>query len=59
MIELIQDGNVTSPIGFLAGGTYAGLKVPTDGALDLAVLVSECEASLAATFSTNKGMRLV
>mgnify|MGYP001038906908 CR=1 FL=1 len=53
MIELIQDGNVTSPIGFLAGGTYAGLKVPTDGALDLAVLVSECEASLAATFSTN------
>ncbi len=54
MIELIQDGSVTSASGFLAGGTYAGLKTQEDGVLDLAILVSERQASLAATFSTNR-----
>ena len=53
MIELIQDGNVTSPLGFLAGGTYAGLKAPGDEVLDLGVLISETQASIAATFTTN------
>ena len=53
MIELIQDGNVTSPLGFLAGGTYAGLKAPGDKVLDLGVLISETQASIAATFTTN------
>ena len=46
MIELIQDGNVTSPLGFLAGGTYAGLKAPGDEVLDLGVLISETQASI-------------
>ena len=53
MIELIQNGNVTSPLGFLAGGTYAGLKAPGDEVLDLGVLISETQASIAATFTTN------
>ena len=54
MIELIQDGGVTSARGFSAGATYAGLKTQEDGALDLGILVSDVPANLAATFSTNK-----
>ena len=54
MIELIQGGSVTSARGFLAGGTYAGLKTQEDDTLDLGVLVSEHPAGVAATFSTNK-----
>ena len=53
MIELIQNGNVTSPSGFLAGGTYAGLIAPGEEVLDLGVLISESQASIAATFTTN------
>ena len=53
MIELIQNGNVASPLGFLAGGTYAGLKAPGDEVLDMGVLISESQASIAATFTTN------
>ena len=54
MIEIINDGSVTSAKGFLAGGTYAGLKTQEDGVLDLGILLSETPATLAATFSTNK-----
>ena len=54
MIEIINDGSVTSAKGFVAGGTYAGLKTQEDGVLDLGILLSEMPATLAATFSTNK-----
>ena len=54
MIELVQGGGVTSAKGFLAGGTYAGLKTQEGGTLDLGVLVSELPAGVAGTFSTNK-----
>lgn len=54
MIELIQNGGVTSAKGFSAGATYAGLKTLNDDVLDLGILVSESDANLAATFSTNK-----
>ena len=54
MIELIQDGSVTSATGFLAGGTYAGLKTVGEGVLDLGILMSKKSATLGATFSTNK-----
>ena len=54
MIEIINDGSVTSAKGFLAGGTYAGLKTQEDGVLDLGILLSETPANLAATFSQNK-----
>ena len=53
-IELIEGGSVTSPQGYRAGGVYAGLKSAGDGVLDLGVLVSEREAAVAGTFSTNK-----
>ena len=54
MIELIQDGGVTSARGFLAGGVYAGIKTSGEGALDLGILVSEHEAAVAGTYTTNK-----
>ena len=54
MIEIINDGGVTSAKGFVAGGTYAGLKTQGDGVLDLGILLSETTATLGATFSTNK-----
>ena len=54
MIEIINDGGVTSAKGFVAGGTYAGLKTQGDGVLDLGILLSETPATLGATFSTNK-----
>ena len=44
---------MTSAMGFLAGGTYAGLKTPEEGVLDLGILFSERPAALAATFTTN------
>ena len=54
MVELINDGSVTSAKGFTAGGTYAGLKTQGEGVLDLGILLSDTPANLAATFSTNK-----
>lgn len=54
MIELINDGSITSAKGFLAGGTYAGLKTQEGDTLDLGILVSEHPANVAATFSQNK-----
>ncbi|MFL2764102.1 MAG: bifunctional glutamate N-acetyltransferase/amino-acid acetyltransferase ArgJ [Dehalococcoidia bacterium] len=53
MLELIQNGGVTSPKGYIAGAISAGLKSEI-GALDLAILYSENEANLAAVFTTNK-----
>ena len=53
MIEVIKDGSVISPKGFLAGGTYSGIKA-VDGVLDLGILISEQPAVAAATFTTNK-----
>ena len=53
-IEFDTEGTVTSAKGYLAGGTFAGLKTPGEGVLDLGILVSESPASVAGTYSTNK-----
>ena len=53
MIELVE-GSVTSAKGFLAGGTYAGIKTSGDDTLDLGILLSETPATVAGTYSTNK-----
>jgi glutamate N-acetyltransferase/amino-acid N-acetyltransferase len=54
MIEIIKGGGVTSAKGFLAGATYAGLKSSAPDALDIGILVSECPAAVAGTFTTSK-----
>jgi glutamate N-acetyltransferase/amino-acid N-acetyltransferase len=48
-----NDGTVTSPQGFLAGATYAGMKTEKDS-LDLGVLFSEAPCNAAGVFTTNR-----
>ena len=52
-IEFIPGGTVTSPRGFQAGATYAGIKKKTDNSLDLGILVSKIPCVAAALFTTN------
>ena len=51
--ELDPAGHSTSPRGFIAGATYAGIKTYGEGKLDLAVLASERPCTVAATFTKN------
>jgi glutamate N-acetyltransferase/amino-acid N-acetyltransferase len=50
-IEIIEGGTVTSPQGFVAGATYAGIKTLGAAPLDLGILASEREAHVAAMFT--------
>ena len=52
-IEFIPGGTVTSPRGFQAGATYAGIKKKADNSLDLGILVSKIPCVAAALFTTN------
>ena len=54
MFEIVKNGNVTSPKGYIAGATYAGIKSFTEDALDIGILASEKLAAVAGTFTTNK-----
>ena len=47
----IFEGGVTSAKGFKASGVFAGLKKARK---DMAMIVSECEAVAAGTYTTNK-----
>src|SRR5712692_11530324 len=47
----IPDGSVTSPGGFTAAAAHAGLK--SDGALDVALLVSTTSCATAGVFTRN------
>jgi len=48
----VEGGTVTSPRGFLAGATYAGLKVK--GGLDVGILYSEAPCVAAGLFTTSR-----
>jgi glutamate N-acetyltransferase/amino-acid N-acetyltransferase len=48
---VIPDGSVTSPRGFAAAAAHAGLK--SEGALDVALLVSETSCATAGVFTRN------
>jgi glutamate N-acetyltransferase/amino-acid N-acetyltransferase len=52
--EFIPSGGVTSPRGFLAGATNAGIKNEAEARLDLGVLFSEAPGTAAAMFTTNR-----
>ncbi len=52
--EFIPLGTVTSPRGFHAGATYAGLKKKNDSVLDLGILFSEVPCVATAMFTTNR-----
>ena len=51
--EVDPAGHSTTPKGFLAGSTYAGVKTYGEGKLDLAVLISELPCTTAATYTKN------
>ena len=49
--KIIKGGGVTSALGFLAAGVACGIK--PRGEKDLALIVSDVPAEVAATFTTN------
>jgi glutamate N-acetyltransferase / amino-acid N-acetyltransferase len=51
-IEPVPDGHLTTPKGFLAGAASAGIKT-VPGALDLALLYSEHDCTVAGVFTRN------
>jgi len=53
-MEFVAEGSVTSPKGFHAGATYAGMKKKADGVLDLGILFSEAPCVATALFTTNR-----
>ncbi len=53
-IRFLEGGTVTSPRGFVAGATYAGIKTYAEDKLDLGLLMSQYPCSVAAVFTTNK-----
>jgi len=52
--KVIHGGTITSPQGFLAGATYAGIKSKGDNLLDLGILCSEVPCIAAGVFTANK-----
>ena len=53
-IKFIASGSVTSPRGFRAGATYAGIKRKANDVLDLGILFSEVPCVATALFTTNR-----
>ncbi|MFH1775032.1 MAG: bifunctional glutamate N-acetyltransferase/amino-acid acetyltransferase ArgJ [Chloroflexota bacterium] len=53
-VAFVPSGSVTSPRGFQAGATYAGLKKKADGTLDLGILFAEVPCAVAGRFTSNK-----
>ena len=53
-IKFIPEGTVTSPEGFHAGATYAGINKKAKHGLDLGILLSKAPAVAAALFTTNR-----
>ena len=53
-IEFIPEGTVTSPKGFRAGATCAGIKKEAEHGLDLGILFSEAPCVATALFTTNR-----
>ena len=52
-ISYVDGGTVTTPRGFAAGATYAGLKTYAEDKLDLGLLLSDRPSSVAGVFTTN------
>ncbi len=50
----VPDGTITTPRGFFAGATAAGIRENAPGRLDLALLVSERRCPAAAVFTRNR-----
>ena len=53
-VKSIPNGTITSPNGFMAGATYAGLKTAANGVLDVGILHSDVPCTAAGLFTTNR-----
>src|SRR3989304_10448029 len=53
-LDTISPGTITTPQGFLAGATYAGLKSKGENILDLGILCSEAPCTAAGVFTANR-----
>ena len=53
-ISFVPNGTVTSPQGFQAGATFAGIKTYSEDKLDLGILSSSFPCKCAAVFTTNQ-----
>ena len=52
--NLVTEGNVTTPHGFIAGAAYAGIKTYAQNKMDVGILLSEKECISAGIYTTNK-----
>ena len=52
-IDFVDGGTVTTPQGFLAGATFAGLKTYAEDKLDLGLILSEAPCVAAGVFTTS------
>ena len=52
-VTFIEGGAITTPLGFLAGATYAGIKTYAEDKLDLGLLLSERPAATAGVYTTS------
>ena len=52
-IKFLEDGTVTTPQGFQAGATYAGLKTYAEDKLDLGLIFSETPCTTAGVYTTS------
>lgn len=52
-INFVDGGTLTTPQGFRAGATYAGLKTYAEDKLDLGILFSETPAAAGGVFTTS------
>ena len=53
-VDFITSGTITSPQGFHAGATYAGIKKKAEGVLDLGILFSEVPCVAMALFTASR-----
>ena len=52
-ITFLAEGTVTTPVGFVAGAAYAGIKTYAADKLDLGLLLAENPCTTAGMFTTN------
>ena len=51
--SFVDGGSVTTPLGYTAGATYAGIKTYAEDKLDLGLLLSEGSTSVAGVYTTS------
>ena len=52
-ITSLEQGTVTTPRGFSAGGTYAGIKTLSEDKMDVGILLSDAPCAVAGVFTTS------